>query len=56
MEKTRARVIAPDGVTGFFEIIAGILQGDTPAPYIFAIVLDYTMRRALDGKHFYVSK
>ena len=49
-QNTRARVITPDGNTDFFEIHAGVLQGDTLAPYLFAIVLDYAMRRALNGK------
>ena len=29
---TRARVTSPDGVTEFFDILAGVLQGDTLAP------------------------
>ena len=45
---TKART--PDGETDFFEIQAGVLQGGTLAPYIFAIVLDYAMRRAIDGR------
>ena len=49
-ENTRARVITPDGETEFFNIIAGVLQGDTLAPYLFAIVLDYVMRKTLNGK------
>ena len=32
----------------WFDIIAGVLQGDTLAPYLFTIVLDYTMRQALE--------
>ena len=40
-DNTRAKVITPDGETDFFEIKAGVLQGDTLAPYLFAIVLDY---------------
>ena len=47
---TKAKVITRDGETDFFEIEAGVLQGDTLAPYIFAIVLDYAMRRAIDGR------
>ena len=47
---TKASVITPDGETDFFEIQAGVLQGGTLAPYIFAIVLDYAMRRAIDGR------
>ncbi len=49
-ENTRAKVITPDGETDFFEIIAGVLQGDTLAPYLFAIVLDYALRKAINGK------
>ena len=44
-ENTRAKVISPDGETEQFEIKAGVLQGDTLAPYLFAIVLDHVMRR-----------
>ena len=47
---TRAQVITPDGTTEFFEILAGVLQGDTLAPYLFVIVIDYCMRMALE-KH-----
>ena len=49
-QNTRARVITPDGNTEFFTIHTGVLQGDTLAPYLFAIVLDYAMRQALEGK------
>ena len=47
---TSAQVITPDGKTEFFEILAGVLQGDTLAPYLFVIVMDYCMRIALE-KH-----
>ena len=47
---TRARVLTPEGETEFFNIIAGVLQGDTLAPLLFVIVLDYVMRQALNGK------
>ena len=49
-ENTRARIITPDGETEFFQIVAGILQGDTLAPYPFVLVLDYVMRKTLEGK------
>ena len=49
-QNTRARVVTPDGETEFFEILAGVLQGDTLAPFLFAIVLDYAMRQALQGR------
>ncbi|XP_072047147.1 uncharacterized protein [Amphiura filiformis] len=48
-KKTRAKVI-PDGETELFDIVAGVLQGDTLAPYLFVIVLDYALRMAIDGK------
>lgn len=48
-ERTLAKVISPDGETDLFEILAGVLQGDTLAPYLFAIIIDYCMRRAIDG-------
>ena len=48
-ENTRARVITPDGTTEFFNILAGVLQGDTLAPYLFVIVLDFVMRKAFEG-------
>ena len=49
-EKTRAKVLSPDGETDYFEILAGVLQGDTLAPYLFAIVIDYVMRRAVGDR------
>ena len=33
--------------TDFFDITSGVLQGDTLAPYIFIIYLDYVLRKAL---------
>ena len=32
------------------ELLAGVLQGDTLAPYLFVIVLDYDLRTAIDGR------
>ena len=46
----KAKVKSPDGDTDYFDILAGVLQGDTLAPYIFVIVLDYAMRQAIEGK------
>ena len=48
-EGTKAKVISPDGESDLFEILAGVLQGDTLAPYLFAIVIDYCMRKAISG-------
>lgn len=47
---TRAKVISPDGETELFDITAGVLQGDTLAPFLFVIVLDYALRKAMAGK------
>ena len=41
-------VRSPDGDTSFFYITAGVLQGDTLAPFIFIIRLDYVLRKAID--------
>ena len=49
-EDTTAKVITPDGETETFNILAGVFQGDTLAPYIFVIVIDYVMRTALPGR------
>ena len=47
-ENTSAKILSPDGETDKFEIIAGVLQGDTLAPYLFTMVLDYALKQALD--------
>lgn len=47
---TKAKIVTPDGETDMFEITAGVLQGDTLAPFLFIIVLDHALRKAVDGK------
>ena len=47
---TRAKVITADGETEEIDILAWVLQGDTLAPFLFAIVLDYAMRQATEGQ------
>ena len=47
---TRAKVISPDGEIELFEIKAGVLQGDTLAPNLFIISLDYALRIAVEGR------
>ena len=37
---TKIKVRSPDGDTEYFDIVAGVLQGDTLAPYLFIICLD----------------
>jgi len=40
-QNTCAKVLSPDRETDEFDILAGVLQGDTLAPYLFTIVLDF---------------
>jgi len=47
---TKAKVISPDGETDVFDITAGVLQGDMLASSLFIIVLDYALRKAIDGR------
>ena len=47
---TTAQVITEDGNTDFFTIEAGVLQGDTPAPYLFIIVIDYVIRTSTKNR------
>ena len=44
---TAAKVATADGITEAFDILAGVLQGDTLAPYLFIIVIDYIMTVAI---------
>ena len=45
---TKVKVRLPDGDTEYFDIVAGVLQGDTLAPYLFIICLDYVLRTSID--------
>ena len=45
-KNTRSLVRSPDGDTSFFYITAGVLQGDTLAPFIFIICLDYVLKKS----------
>ena len=47
-KNTKAKVCSPDGDTDYFDIVAGVLQGDTLAPYLFIICLDYMLRMSID--------
>jgi hypothetical protein len=50
-KNTEAQVITPDGDTEFFRIVAGVLQGDTLALFLFIIALDYALREATGEMH-----
>ena len=45
---TKLKVRSPDGDTDYFDIVAGVLQGDTLAPYLFIICIDYVLRTFID--------
>ena len=45
---TKVNVHSPDGETQYFNIVAGVLKGDTLAPYLFIICLDYMLRTSID--------
>ena len=47
-KNTKVKVRSPDGDTEYFDIVAGVLQGDTIAPYLFIICLDYMLRTSID--------
>ena len=40
--------IQTDGDTEYFDIVAGVLQGDTLAPCLFIFCLDYQLRTFID--------
>ena len=45
---TKVKVRSPDVNTEYFDIVARVLQGDTLAPYLFIICLDYVLRTPID--------
>ena len=45
---TPLHLFFPMTVKQLFSIIAGILQGDTLAPFLFIIVVDYVLRMSVD--------
>ena len=45
---TKVKVRSPDGDTDYFDIVVSVLQGDSLAPYLFIICLDYVLRTSID--------
>ena len=43
-KNTKVKVHSPDGDTDYFDIVEGLIQGDTLAPYRFIILLDHFLR------------
>ena len=44
----KVKVRSPDGDTDYFDIVAGVLQRDTLAPFLFIISLDCGLRTFID--------
>ena len=47
-KNTWIKVYSLDGDTDYFNIVASVQQGDTLAPYLFIICLDYMVRMSID--------
>ena len=45
---TKVKVFSPDGDTDYFNIVVGVLQGDTLAPYLSIICQDCVLRTSID--------
>ena len=45
---TKVKVRSPDGHTEYFDIVAGVLKGNTLALCLFIICLDYVLRTSID--------
>ena len=45
---TKVKVCSLDGDTDYFDIVVGVLQGDTLALYLFIICLDYVFWTSID--------
>ena len=48
---TKVKVHSPYGDTEYLNIVVGVLQGDTLAPYLFIICQDYMLRTSIDPKN-----
>ena len=44
----KLKVRSLNGDTDIFDIIAGVLQGDTLAPYLFIVCRDYILQALID--------
>ena len=47
-KNTKVKFRSPDGDTYYFDIVAGVLQEDTLAPYLFIMWLDNMLRMYID--------
>ena len=44
----KVKLSSPEGDTEYFDIVAGVLQGDTLALYLYIIRLDYVLKTSID--------
>ena len=49
-KNTKIKVRSPNGNTDFFDTVTDVLPGNTLAPYLFMIRLDYVLRTSMDLK------
>ena len=47
-KNTKVKVRSPEGDRDFFDIVAGVLLGDTLTLYLFVICLDFVLRTSID--------
>ena len=47
-QNTKVNVCSADVNTDFFAIVASVLKGETLAPYLFIICLDYVLQTSID--------
>ena len=47
-KNTKVKVCSPDGDTDYFDIVAGVQQGDTLALYLFINCLNYLLGTSID--------
>ena len=48
IKNTKVKVRSSDGETDYFDIVAGVLQEHTLAPYLFIICLDCVLKTSID--------
>ena len=44
-----------EGLTDMFDIVSGVKQGCILSPFLFFMVIDFVMRKTMEGKDFGIS-
>ena len=47
-KNTKPTVHSPDGDIDYFDIVTGVLQGETLAPFLFIICLNYILQTSIN--------